>query len=236
MTDKDESVIASRRFSKYYTYIEPITSDPVIRGYFTLIASILLTAFFIIFALSPTFSTIVGLTRKIDDQKKVLASLDSKINSIILAQENYSRVEPDLPLLDRALPTKPEPDVVLQDVINTGSGSGVVLSSFQVSEVYLRGINPTEKAPEKKPQEQQQPAKNPGGTVVSSLGIPRLEFGVGMSGTRESIRQFAGRLEFLPRIVVISVLSIDSDNQGGQGGYFADIKGNAFYFPSTNLR
>ncbi len=36
----------TKRYSRYYIYIEPIVSDPLIRGYFSLVASILLIAFF----------------------------------------------------------------------------------------------------------------------------------------------------------------------------------------------
>ena len=127
MTENTDSNIVSRRNRRYYTYIEPVTTDPIVRGYFTLVASMLLVAFFIIFALSPTFSTIVGLNRKIEDQKKVIVDLDSKISSLIKAQETYSQVESQIPILMIAVPQKPSPDEVLLDVVKTATASGVTV-------------------------------------------------------------------------------------------------------------
>ena len=142
MKEEAKENLPSRRYKKYYTYIDPIVADPVIRGYFTLVASLLLTAFFIFFALSPTFSTIVGLLRKIEDQKRIITRLDSKINNLILAQEVYSQIEAELPLLHTALPTRPLPESVLLDVLRVASQSAVKINAFQIGDIYLSGVNP----------------------------------------------------------------------------------------------
>lgn len=227
MTEETETIFPGRRYSKYYTYIEPIIADPVIRGYFTLVASLLLTAFFILFALSPTFSTIVGLVRKIDDQKKVLAALDSKINNLILAQENYAQIESDLPLLEAALPVKPVPETILLGVLDSASGSAVAITSFQIGDVYLSGVNPTEKALVAPP------SKGVKQTLVSSAGLPTVNFTVSAKGTKENIRQFVGKLESMPRLITLSVISIgkESSSNDSTNNYIADIAGNAFYKP-----
>lgn len=219
-------VPTTRRNSRYYTQIEPIVSDPVIRGYFTLVASFLLTAFFILFALSPTFSTIVGLLRKIEDQKKVVSALDSKITNLITAQENYSRVEPLLPLLETALPTRPLPDQVLADLVKSSSASGLKVTSIQVDDVYLSGINPIK--------EGDTPATP---SIVqdffSPLGLPKVVFTVGVSGSTEKVRTFAGFITNLPRILLLDELTVttESENISETGDVKAEISGSGFYYP-----
>lgn len=101
---------------RYYRYIEPVVRDPLIRGYFEIVATILLVAFFVMFAIRPTLKTIAGLLRTIDDLKQVEQALDAKINSLVQAQANYSRIKPKLPLLDKALPPKPEVDNLVIDL------------------------------------------------------------------------------------------------------------------------
>lgn len=223
-------VPATRRNSRYYTQIEPIMSDPVIRGYFTLVASFLLTAFFILFALSPTFSTIVGLLRKIDDQKKVIAALDSKITNLITAQENYSQVEQKLPLLEAALPTRPLPDEVLTELVKSGSASGVKITSLQVDEVYLSGINPVkvgEAGAATTPVQTQQ-------DFFSTLGLPTVKFTLGVNGTKDQIRSFAGYIVNLPRILLLDELTVTSETGSidGGGNMNAEISGSGFFYPN----
>ena len=79
-----------KRFSRYYTYVEPVIRDPIVKGYFTIIASLFLISFFMFFALSPTATTIVGLFRRVEDQKQTLAAMDKKISDSIVAQNNYA--------------------------------------------------------------------------------------------------------------------------------------------------
>lgn len=227
MTNQD--VGSPRKFGRYYTYIEPVMADPVIKGYFTLIASLLLVAFFIFFALSPTFSTIVGLVRKIDDQKQALASLDKKINNLIIAQESYSQLESDLPILDTALPEKPMPESLLLGVLNSASNSGVTLTSFQINEVFLSGLNP------KTVPVTQLPVTTVKTSLISSVGLPTVQFSVGTRGTKAAIRQFSGELQTLPRLIVLTSLSLEKDQLAPNSGdiYISDITGSAFYFPQS---
>ena len=70
-------------FGRYQRYIEPITRDPLIRGYFELIATILLISFFLMFAIRPTLNTVFSLRRMISDLTEVDKSLDNKIQALI---------------------------------------------------------------------------------------------------------------------------------------------------------
>ncbi len=215
-----------RRFGKYKTQIEPVMSDPIIRGYFTLVASFLLIAFFIFFALSPTFSTVVGLVRKIDDQKKTLQTLDSKITNLITAQENYSQIESKLPLLDSAMPQTPMPQAVLQEILATSTFSGVTITTLQIGDVYLSGINP-----KRQPSDSTAPVQTVG--VASNIGIPNVPFSVSFTGDKAQIRNFIGTLMNLPRIMTISTITVGENvEEQTKGELNADMTGNAYYYPN----
>lgn len=236
---KDNSAqTASKRYRRYYTYIEPVVVDPVIRGYFTLIASMLLTAFFILFALSPTFSTIVGLYRKISDQKKLITTMDTKISNLIVAQENYTDFEPYLPLLNTSFPSKPAPESVITGALKDASASGVSVNAFQISQAYLSGSKPPLLA-----DDQQNTisdidvAKTSRSELITSLKIPVVEFSITISGSEPNIRAFIGRMQNLPRIISLSQVTVgvnEDDQNPDPNSYLGTINAVAYYYPRDN--
>lgn len=215
-----------RRYRRYYTYIEPIIADPTVRGYFTLVASILLVAFFVSFALSPTISTILGLTRKISDQKKVITAMDARINALIIAQENYSQAENYLPALSFAYPQRPSADILLSEITKTATASSVHLVSLRVSDYFLSGLNP---AGEATPAASRQSKNTP-----SALGIPLLEFNLSAVGTYSQLHAFAAGLENLPRIITLTTISSNASNAKSSNSESMDLKGTAYYLNISN--
>src|SRR5574340_639843 len=120
--------LLARRYSRYYIYLEPVVSDPLIRGYFSFVASLFLIAFLLVFALSPTVNTMLALQKKIGEQRRILAALEQKIGALVTAQQNYSQIESNLPVLLRALPKSPDPQVIAEGVTQLASASGVTVT------------------------------------------------------------------------------------------------------------
>lgn len=203
-----------RRYRRYYTYVEPIVTDPLVRGYFTLVASIFLVAFFLIAALSPTVTTILGLVKKIDDQKKIITAMDLKINNLVLAQENYSQIENQLPLLYAAIPTNPDPAEVLTEVVTAASTSGTTVKGVQFGEISLSG--------------DETPIGDPTRKEFLDLGIPTVKFSLTAGGNRTQIQSYLERLENQPRILRLKIVSMSVDTKSGQ--IAADISGLAYYY------
>lgn len=195
------------RYQRYSTYLTPIVSDPLIRSYFGLVASILLIAFFLFFALSPTFNTILGLQKKIQDDQTIDAALQQKISDIIHAQDVYSQIQPQLNLLDQAMPDKPFPQGLIADILNSASSSGVVLSSLQFQSVPLTA---------------DAVVKNP-----SVNGVPAVTFSVSIAGSNDQIRQFLGNLESRLRYIRIQNITVNFGTK--VGSVTADITGTGFY-------
>lgn len=185
-----------RQFRRYYTYIEPIVADPIVRSYFSVVASLILTAIFLIFALSPTLTTILGLIKKIDDQKKTINSMDQKIDALISAQDSYSSFQPRLPSLTSALPETASPETVIDAVYTAASASAVTVNALQFSEIPVStdsGVRTESKDPLSK--------KTP---------LNYFDISLVVSGNSEKIEAFLEKVEQMPRMIKIMNLSFGS--------------------------
>ncbi len=170
---------------RYFTYLEPVAADPLVRGYFTLVASLLLVAFFLVFALSPTINTILSLQKKIADQKGIVTALDTKISNLVTAQQNFSQVENLIPVLETALPKKPSPQVAISQIISVASSSAVTLSSLQFNAINMA----TE------------------GATITPGGLSVLPFTFSVSGTKAAVVNFLTNLQNALRYIHFNTIT-----------------------------
>lgn len=204
-----------RRYSRYYVYIEPVVSDPLIRGYFSLVASIMLVAFFLIFALSPTINTILVLTKKISEQRSTIKILDQKIADLVTAQANYAQIENSLPILFTAVPTSPTPQTIISGVNSAASASGVPLMGLQFRDLPLSADAVTA--------DQEQ--------VVAPINLPVVNFTLATAESMDKIRDFLTRVENSPRLIHIANLVISTGN--GLAGDSVSVSAVGYYLSET---
>lgn len=207
-----------QRYQRYYTYLEPVITDPLVRGYFSLVASLLLVTFFLAFALSPTVNTILSLQKKITDQKVLVAQLDTKIANLVIARQNYSQVENLIPTLETALPKRPSPQVAIGQIITVASSSAVNLAGVQFRSVTF------ESSPAAIPPSQDLGRANslvPGGLSV-------LPFSLSVSGTKENVYQYLKKLEDALRYMRFSNLSFTFTS--GIPKITVDASGLTYYY------
>ncbi len=202
----------SRRYQRYYTYIEPIITDPVIRSYFSLAASLLLVAFLIVFALSPTINTIVSLRNQIDGQNQIIHNLENKTKDLITAKENYTQVERLIPALLVALPDQPAPQTIVSGVIQAASSSAVTLGNVQFQNINLTADLPADTT------------QSPQGSLS---GLLTVDFSLGAQGSLAQLHSFLEELENTVRYVRIQHvgINISQDNK-----ISANVNGIGFYF------
>ncbi|MCL5432410.1 MAG: hypothetical protein M1484_04995 [Patescibacteria group bacterium] len=172
------------RYQRYYTYLEPVVADPLVRGYFSLVASLFLIAFFLIFALSPTINTILSLRKKIAEQQTTIAALDAKISALVTAHQNYLSAQPYLPSLLAALPDSPMPQTATTTLTNVASGSAVILGTAQFKDINLSAAQ------------------------YEKAASPTVGFTFSVSGTMVNVRQFVTALEGSRRYIRVNTLSI----------------------------
>ncbi len=179
-----------RRYKRYYSAAGPLLKDPAVRAYFSLIASVVTVTIFLVFAIRPTIATIVGLQKQITDKKAFAQKLDTKINALALLQTEYQEIEPDLGLVDEAMPASPDLGAAIILLENTASSSGVRLESVSVSKVnYYSSANQS---------------------AVTAIPID-----LQLSGTYDVVSYFLKQLVNLPRIFVISKITIGQHTQSG---------------------
>lgn len=211
------SEFTARRYRRYYTYIEPIITDPVIRSYFSLVASLILVAFLLIFALSPTIDTIIGLQKKISDQKDILGKLQTKTEDLIAAQESFRQVESSIPVLLVALPENSVPQTVITQIMSSASPSGATPTSLRFSELPVtQTYSASDLANHQKP-------------PTNDLKLPMLDFSLSLIGSPAQVRSYLGKLEDSLRYVRFQSLlfNINPDNPNIVS---ADAQGVGYYY------
>ena len=86
----------SSKYSRYFTYIKPLTKIPIIRTYGTTIFTLIVMAIFIIFAIKPTVETILVLQKKLEDSNQILKKVNQKAENLSKGQQNYENMDPNI--------------------------------------------------------------------------------------------------------------------------------------------
>ena len=109
---KSESTI----YSRYFTYIKPVTKLPIIKNYGPTIFSLLTISLLLYFAVKPTFETILVLQKKLAGSNEVLQKITQKANNLSLGKENYDNM--DQTIKDKIFSLIPD-TVSIKSVIQT---------------------------------------------------------------------------------------------------------------------
>ncbi|PIU33063.1 hypothetical protein COY29_02025 [Candidatus Woesebacteria bacterium CG_4_10_14_0_2_um_filter_39_14] len=125
------------RYRRYFTDLSKFYQKKKARVYVEIILSLLAVTFFIAFAIRPTLKTIAQLIRKTKDQKNVSTELEKKINNLSEAQRNYLTIEPELALIEEALPQKAEVILLTKEIETLAHRSGIAIVNLRFSEVNL---------------------------------------------------------------------------------------------------
>jgi len=192
----------SSKYFRYYTYIEPVVKNPLIKTYGYAIFTIVMTIIFIFFAIKPTLETIVVLQKKAAVQKETLDKLNQKIETLGVAQKNYNSIDSALKSkIANFVPAKPE----IADLINTLEGSvqntTASISALQFQPVVLDNKPSTNK-------------------------LEALSFTFNVEGSYESIKQVLQNLYSGARLLTIESLSF---NKVASGSLLMTISGKAYY-------
>lgn len=213
----------SNTASLYSGYLKNIQrlyeKDPIIQVSLQLILSIFTVAFFMFLAIRPTLSTIVTLTKKIEDQKTANQKLDIKITQLNRAQEFLSLQGESLSQLSSvAVPTTPEVKRLAQAIELTANLNNVYLTnlSFQATPLVGGKVSLTE---------EKQKAATKGEQFVL------LNFAVG--GEQAKIVNFLKAIEKLDRGIAITNISFAKPQSSSKINLplVASIKATAYYLP-----
>lgn len=125
-------------FSRYSVYIKPVIKNRYVKTYSSLVFSLIAITFFSLFALRPTFKTIISLQKDIQQQNQVLDQLVNKSKNLDTGINNYSNIDSQtLAKIDSLLPTKAAIVAFTNDIsniarVNQASISGIQYQPFEI--------------------------------------------------------------------------------------------------------
>ncbi|MCX6791643.1 MAG: type 4a pilus biogenesis protein PilO [Candidatus Gottesmanbacteria bacterium] len=126
-----------KRYKRYYQSLEPALQKPATRAYTAIIFSFLVVSLFGWYAIRPTMQTIFTLRREIADKTDLNKKMEDKISALIEAQAAYQEVEPDLPVVDQALPETSDAVRAARDLQAIAADSRVTITTISISSLPL---------------------------------------------------------------------------------------------------
>lgn len=170
--------------------------------------TIFLVAFFGIFAILPTFKTIAGLKREIEDIEVVNRKLGNKVRALSKAEELYTRVSKDIARVNQVLPEKAEFERLAWQIEWLALNKGVEIVNGNYNEFDLI-------------------------TVPTQTGeLQKLEIELSINGSYLKIAEFVGSVTNIDRLMEIKAISINSKKLRQGEAVSANIRLTAYYLPS----
>lgn len=125
------------KYSRYYTYIKPITENKTVKSVAPYIFSLITMIILIIFAIRPTVSTIINLQKNIENNKQILKGMEDKAQNLIQGKKNYENLPPDVKLkIGAAVPDKPAVISVISSLKNSSEPQASA-SALQIQPLIL---------------------------------------------------------------------------------------------------
>ena len=112
--------------------------DQKIQNYSYNIFFFLIFAFFVGFAIRPNLMTAFNLQKELQDIKLKSQEYEAEIQQIVDYQTKVEQYRDQFYLLDEAVPKTPAIAKVLEDIRQSATDSGVILTSIAVEEVSIK--------------------------------------------------------------------------------------------------
>ncbi len=195
----------STKYFRYYTYIEPVLRNPIIKTYGYSIFTIIMTIVFIIFAIKPTLETILVLQKRLTNQQEIISKLDKVIESLQTAQNNYRKIDENtMSKIKTAVPDNPDLPNLIRSLENTTLQTQASISALQFQPVVI--------------------GKSSSGETSS---LQEISFTFNVEGSYDNLKLILQNLKNNIRIVTIENLSFNRV-EGGKS-LLMSISGKAYY-------
>lgn len=188
--------------ARYRKYLQAAQAKPMWRATLFVVLSLSLLIILLMFALRPTLIIIAELFGKIKTETQVLAQLDDKIAGMQELIQKYQSIQPQMHLLDSALPIQSQYAAWGKYLENAGLQSGA-----KINNVTLTNINLSK-------------------TTASTEGLTEIGFSLTVQGTYTQVRALLSLIEKGRRISNISDIQI---SKSADGSLIANIKGNVYF-------
>lgn len=123
--------IGTPKESKLFLSLAPLLKEKRTQQFTTLSLTFITIAFFGLFAINPTISTIVDLQKQLDDNTFVDQQMQKKISNITALQTQYQQIQDNLTPVFDAVPTDPAIDSFVGQVHQLASQNNIQLNRVQ---------------------------------------------------------------------------------------------------------
>lgn len=195
----------STKYFRYYTYIEPVIKNPIIKTYGYAIFTIAMTTVFIVFAIKPTLETIAVLQKKQENQAQVLSKIDKKIADLQTAQKNYINIDSNSKSkIQNLVPDQTSLPALISSLEGATLGTEATISALQFQPIVIE-----------KPK------------TDENLSLKEIPFTFNIEGSYATLKQILKSLKENSRIITISNLSFNKVTGGKT--LLMSVTGKAYY-------
>jgi Tfp pilus assembly protein PilO len=164
--------------------------------------SLLLLIVLLVFALRPTLVTIAGLTGEIQSKRDIESQLNTKIANLQSMVQSYQKIQPQLYLIDSALPLQSKFGSLSDYLVKSASQTGVMVDSIVLGNINLSSQSPP------------------------NQGLTDFEFSINIKGSYTQVHDMLYKIENSRRLMFISSVQI---TRGNPGQFAASIKGKTYF-------
>lgn len=144
-TNWRESYLRYREFFLNISALYKRRAD--LRAFLEIILSLLTVIMFLLFALKPTALTIISLLQQIKEKQQTLSSLNQKVNDLQTASNLLTQNQNNIPDIDTAVPTSPNPDVLSEQIEGLAAKDSTNILGVAINQVILIGTTASVKSP-----------------------------------------------------------------------------------------
>lgn len=193
-------------YSRYFSYIKPITKLPIVKNYAPTIFTLLTATLLILFAVKPTLETILVLQKKLADSNEVLQKISKKDKDLTLGKKNYDNLDPAVKYkITQALP----------DTVNLKSIISLLEKSAELNEASISAL-------------QIQPFVIDTTTEESIGKMREISFIFNVEGNYDKLISLLHNLKTSSRLISVDSLSLSKVNDGKL--LIMSLSGKAYYF------
>jgi len=204
--------IEYHRYRRYLVDLHNLSQNKMVVVYTGFTLTLLTIAFFGLFALKPTITTIASLIQEQQGKKELDRKLQAKINALNAAQTNYHLAEEFFPLIEEALPTEPLVQQLVYQLETLAQNEGLSIMSLGVEPVVLIGET-----------------KRQGKEKFEELNT--LSFSLLLRGEFNNLSKFISDLEKLRRIAAIDSLTLSQKETEGGKAMILNLSGRVYFLP-----
>lgn len=195
----------TKKYYRYYTYIKPITKNPIVKTYGSTIFTLLSMVVFIFFAIKPTVETIAVLQKKINNAKITLDKANKKAAALSLAKDNYQKIDDSIKAkIETILPSTLEAKSLITVLEQISKRHEATISALQIQPLV---ITPRQK------------------DAVGIVG--EINFTFNIEGLYKNIVSLLQDLKSSARAVSIDRISVTKSSSGGD--LLVSMNGKAYY-------